>query len=86
MRARQHVDLRDSTRLSIRLNWQGVAPPQKHLPAAHSLVWSVVGAAAVIVHPQIPRIPTRSPDDVQTPPSLFDNAPDLLRGPPARSI
>ena len=82
MRARQHVELRDATRLSIRLNWQSAAPPQKPILAPDSASAVVPIALAQQPHPArvTPRV--HALDEPVTRP-LFDNSPDLLRGPPA---
>jgi hypothetical protein len=86
MRSRQHIELRDSTRLSIRLNWQGYTPPQKHLlaPSAHD---RIVITRAVLIEPETPRRwPTAGPTDQPVRQTPLDNAPDLFRGPPSLFI
>jgi hypothetical protein len=87
MRARQHVELRDSTRLSIRLNWQADALPQKKFLVAQSPIRSHAGAFVVTLQPETTAIASRAlAVDAPAPPTVFDNAPDLFRGPPSRSI
>jgi hypothetical protein len=83
MRSRQHIELRDSTRLSIRLNWQGDAPPQKCLFDSHANDRVVITRPALI-EPETPRRwPAVSPTDQPVRQTPFDNAPDLFRGPPS---
>jgi hypothetical protein len=84
LRSRQHVELRDSTRLSIRLNWQGEAPPQKDRLDSHDNLAEVPAPVAVMREPHAPRITPRThavAEPVLRPPC--DNAPDPLRGPPS---
>jgi hypothetical protein len=80
-RARQHVDRQDTTRLSIKHSWLGVAPPTKA---------SVAPAQAAILPPPVVEIdhsrllsriaPVRNP----APPNVDDQRFDPLRGPPSR--
>jgi hypothetical protein len=87
MRAKQRVDLRDSTRLSIRLNWQSDAPPQKQLLAPTAIVVAVPAPAGRLVESDyVSKIPLAPPADGTLPNTAFDNAPDLFRGPPSRSL
>jgi len=83
MRSRQHVESRDSTRLSIRLNWQSDTPPQKSLVTPDDASALVV-ATVNVVQPQAarvrPRVHVYAEPIVQPP---FDNAPNLFRGPPS---
>ena len=86
MRARQHVELREGTRLSIRLNWESDAPPQRALPDAASRDDAAV-VDAVVIDPEPRRISraeclTAEP----VPQTPFDNAPDFFRGPPSLFI
>jgi len=82
-RARQHVEHRDTTRLSIRHSWLGVAPPTKASVAPvqvavlpppvveidHSRVISLVHAARSVA-----------------PRTVYDSLTDPLRGPPSLLI
>ena len=84
MRARQHVELRDTTRLSIRLNWQSDAPPQKSLIAPDDGPVAAAAPVALVQQPHAARVTPRVhayDEPVLLPP--FDNSPDLFRGPPA---
>jgi hypothetical protein len=84
MRARQHVELRDSPRLSIRLNWQSDTPPQKSLVTPDDASALAVATVTVVQQPQAarvrPRVHAYAEPIVQPP---FDNAPNLFRGPPS---
>ena len=87
MRARQHVELRDSTSLGTRLNWKSDAPPQKtfFVPSPHTQ--TAVDAIAVATLQRPPRLVTSvRPADAPPRRTAFDNAPDLFRGPPSRSL
>jgi hypothetical protein len=88
MRAQQRVALCDTTRLSIRLNWQSDAPPKMAVAAVRPSIDCedavVPKALATQPHPArvVPRVHVFSEPIVQPP---LDNSPDLLRGPPALS-
>ena len=84
MRARQHVELHDTTRLSIKLNWQSATPPQRAMLAPDDAVSGAVVPSALAQQPHAARVTPRvhAFDEPVTQP-LLDNAPDLLRGPPA---
>jgi hypothetical protein len=88
MRAGQHVELRDSTRLSIRLNWQSDAPPQKHVADTNQLVRKHLAVVAVSVQPlQTTHVVfARHIGEEPSPTPVSENAPDLFRGPPFRSL
>jgi len=79
-RAQQHVEHRDATRLSIKHNWIGVAPPTKAVVGPqHILVTPVLGA-----EPEPPRVVTprvTSVEPARHP--VLDLSPDPLRGPPS---
>ena len=86
MRSRQHVDLRDSTRLSIRLNWQSDAPPHRLLVSRDDASSWAVGPIGVVEEPPPGHVlpcPRVCADPIVQSPS--DNAPDLYRGPPSFS-
>jgi hypothetical protein len=79
-RARQHVDRRDATRLSIKYSWVGVAPPTKASAAAVQV--AVLPAPAV----RIDRSPAVSPVHVVRHAAVRpvdDTITDPLRGPPS---
>jgi hypothetical protein len=82
-RARQHLSLHDTTRLSIRLNWQSDAPPRMHLVAAGAREHAALVPRVFVIRPPISRLLPRAPafDEPVVRP-LLDNSPDLLRGPP----
>lgn len=84
MRSRQHIELHDSTRLSIRLNWQSDAPPQRDLFVPDTSVADAIVPLAFMQQPHAPAVAPRARifDEPIVQP-LFDNAPDLFRGPPA---
>ena len=84
LRSRQHVELRDSTRISIRLNWQSDAPPQKDAFAPDTTAADAIVPTTLLQQPHAPRLVSRVRvfDEPVVQP-LFENAPDLLRGPPA---
>ena len=87
VRARQTVAPSDKIPTSIRLNWNGDAPPTKAdrlLPdAAHAvaLVPSGLREQPHVRHVERQRCAFETP--APTPP--LDNTPDVLRGPPASS-
>ncbi len=83
LRSRQHVDLHDSTRLSIRLNWQSDMPPRKASPASDHGALHVAVPVVLLRSPLLQPVLARVPQaDAPTPPPL-DNAPDRFRGPPS---
>jgi len=82
-RAQQHVEHRDATRLSIKHNWIGVAPPTKAAIAPQQiLTLPALGAepepTRVVVRLFAPVEPVRHP--------VLDLSPDPLRGPPSDLI
>jgi hypothetical protein len=82
-RARQHLCLHETTRLSIRLNWQSDAPPRMHLVAGGARGHAALVPRVFVIPPPISRFLSRAPafDEPVVRP-LLDNSPDLLRGPP----
>ncbi len=79
-RAHQRVDHRDSTRLSIRHSWLGVAPPTK----ANISPRPIVVALVVVDDPQLSRVSYPAPIAVEPAPNpVLDFSPDPLRGPPS---
>jgi hypothetical protein len=79
-RAQQHVEHRDATRLSIKHNWIGVAPPTKAAIAPRQiLTLPGIGVEAdpspVVARRPAPVEPVRHP--------VLDRSPDPLRGPPS---
>jgi|SRR5262245_52526864 len=89
MRSRQHIELRDSTRLSIRLNWQSDIRPYRSLVTRADATTSSAATPALLVwQPDVVWVTLRvhacaDPLVVRPP---FDNAPDLFRGPPAPRV
>jgi hypothetical protein len=83
LRAQQRIELRDTTRLSIRLNWQSDAPPRMAdvAPSNDGEGAVVPTALAAQPHPArvVPRVHVFSEPVVYPP---LDNSPDPLRGPP----
>jgi hypothetical protein len=80
-RARQHVDRKDTTRLSIKHSWLGVAPPTKASSAPTPVA---LGPAPVV---RIERSAVVSPVQIvqdATIPTFDDTITDPLRGPPSR--
>jgi hypothetical protein len=80
-RARQHVDRKDTTRLSIKHSWLGVAPPTK----ASAATTPVALVPAPVV--RIERSRVVSPVQIvqnATIPTFDDTITDPLRGPPSR--
>jgi hypothetical protein len=82
-RARQHVERREATRLSIRHSWIGVAPPSK----------ASVSPQPVVVVPAIVAQPEPCPASrcavFSVEPALhhiLEPSPDPLRGPPSARI
>jgi|SRR5690349_2180200 hypothetical protein len=80
-RAQQHVEHRDATRLSIKHNWIGVAPPTKAALAPQQiLTLPAIGAKAdpprVVDRGSVPVEPVRHP--------VLDLSPEPLRGPPSQ--
>jgi len=84
MRARQHVELRDSTSLGTRLNWKSDAPPQKAFFVPSPNIRKVADAITVVMLERPSRV-VSSVQSADVPPrrTAFDNAPDLFRGPPS---
>lgn len=79
VRARQTVEGRDATRLSIKHSWIGVAPPSK----ASVTLRPVVALPMTAVDPEPPRIVRHAP--IAAPPALHPvlaQSLDPLRGPP----
>jgi len=80
-RAKQHVEHRDSTRLSIKHSWLGVAPPTKA---------SVAPVQAAVLPPPVVELDhSRAVSFVSVARSValravYDNLSDPLRGPPSR--
>jgi hypothetical protein len=88
LRAMQHFDPRDNIRLSIRLNWNGDAPPTKAKIAPDDAPSPVILPAVVVEQAgpaHLPRHP-HTLDDECISCSLLDNTPDLVRGPPAAPL
>ncbi len=86
MRSRQHVEMRDTTRLTIRLNLQSDAPPQVKLFVPDATTADTAPPVVVqLPHASrvTPRVHAYHEPIVQP---TFDNAPDLFRGPPAPSL
>jgi len=90
MRARQHVEMHDTTRISIRLNWQG----ERRM---HDDVVDVQCEEGVdetpLLFADLPELQAFShlsarqrAVDIALPASPADNAPDPLRGPPSVSL
>jgi hypothetical protein len=79
-RARQRVEHRDATRLSIKHSWIGIAPPTKTVVAPRQIV--VVPAIAIQPGPrQVLRLAAVAPPPALHP--VLDLSPDPLRGPPS---
>jgi hypothetical protein len=79
-RARQRVEYRDATRLSIKHSWLGVAPPSKASVAPQP----VVALPAIAAEPEPPRLARRSPvTAAPAPHSVPARSLDPLRGPPS---
>ena len=83
-RARQHIRLRDSTSLNVRLNLKSDAPPQKEFFIPSPQICKTAISIAAIEPPD----PSHAVAGVQSADILpratpFDNAPDLFRGPPS---
>ena len=78
-RARQQVDHRDATRLSIKHSWVGVAPPSK----ASVTPQPIVALPPIAAEREAPRVVrTLVPGPAPALPSVLERSPDLLRGPP----
>jgi hypothetical protein len=81
-RAKQRIDRRDSTRLSIKHSWVGVAPPTKASAAtAHVAVVPVIVA-------RVERLRLQAAIPLDGPVTLSETSRDLsdpLRGPPSLS-
>jgi hypothetical protein len=78
-RARQRVEHRDETRLSIKHSWLGVAPNSKATIAPQQIV--VVPAIAAQPEPRHTPRPVLAPEPALHP--VRDLSPDPLRGPPS---
>ncbi len=86
MRARQRVEMRDATRLSIRLNWQGEKRCHDDVDVRSE---DRAGETPLLFAdlPAVAHVSARSRAvDIPLPSSPFDNAPDPLRGPPSVSL
>lgn len=81
MRAHQHVELRDTTRLTIRLNWQSDAPPQKHLFGLDAQVQGTPSPVIDLHRPRLRHAGTLTDEPIRHSP--FDRVPDTFRGPPS---
>jgi len=82
-RAQQHVEHRDATRLSIRHNWIGVAPPTKAAIAPQQvLVPPMLGPE--LARPRFAMPPAGWVEPVRH--SAVDLSPDPLRGPPSNPL
>ena len=83
MRSRQRVDLRETTRLSIRLNWQSDAPPQRGAVAPDTQ--DIARAAGTFLQTPPSPVVAPAPTDPGAPLPYrpLDNAPDRFRGPPS---
>ncbi len=86
-RSRQHIRLRPSTRLSIRLNWQSDTPPQRTIVPPDDASARVVATVTPVQPPQdarfSPHVRVGEEPTVQSP---FENVLDLFRRPPPRRI
>ena len=78
-RARQQVEHRDATRLSIKHSWVGVAPPSKASVTPQPIV-ALPPIAAEREPQRVERRPLSIPPPAVHP--VLDQAPDPLRGPP----
>ena len=82
-RARQHVERRDATRLSIKHSWLGVAPPTKASVSPQPVV--VLPALAVppeeFRSPACPLVAAAA-----APRTVLDDSSDPLRGPPSTPL
>ena len=83
MRSRQHIELRETTRLSIRLNWQSDTPPQRGLPAPTAVAAAVTPAALSQAPSPAPARAAEHDGHAPPPQVPLDNAPDRFRGPPS---
>jgi len=82
MRARQRVERRETTRLSIRLNWQSEAPP-RIIDVAPDKASSDTGVLSTLAQP--PRVRAAAPAHAFDEPvaqPISGDPPDPLRGPP----
>jgi hypothetical protein len=82
-RARQHVEHRDATRLSIKHSWLGVAPPTKAFVAPeHTAVLPVAAPDSeqreLATHSLVVANPAPRP--------VLHDSRDPLRGPPSASL
>jgi hypothetical protein len=80
-RARQHVDRQDTTRLSIKHSWLGVAPPTK-ASAASTPVALVPAPVVRLVRSRV--VSRASFVRSVAPRPVRHHSPDPLRGPPSR--
>ena len=85
MRARQHIRLRDSTSLSVRLNLKSDAPPEKECFEPSPQIRKSADPIAV-VEPPSPAVAGVQSADILPRTAPFDNAPDLFRGPPSLAL
>jgi len=84
LRAQQRLSLRDTTRLSIKLNWQSDAPPRTEYRAPSSEGEGIVAPEAIASLPHPARVATRVHAWREPVVQLsLDNSPELLRGPPS---
>lgn len=82
-RAREHLERRETTRLSIRLNWQSDAPPRIVDVAPDESDHTARVPPALTLPPCPVCLTTRGPAFEESAlPAPCDNSPDLLRGPP----
>ena len=82
-RARQHVEHREATRLSIKHSWIGVAPPSKASVAPEP----VVIVAAVVAQPEPSPVAPRAVFTIASAlHHILEQSPDPLRGPPSARI
>src|SRR5665213_1114465 len=78
-RARQQVEHRDATRLSIKHSWLGVAPPTKASVAPQPAL-----VLPALTPPEEFRSSTRPPVAADPAPrAILDDSSDPLRGPPS---
>jgi hypothetical protein len=80
-RARQHVERRDATRLSIRHSWIGVAPPSKASVAPQQAAIVPV----IVAQPEPHRVAPRAVAAIEPPVHPVARSSDPPRGPPSES-
>ena len=84
MRSRQRVEQRDTTRLSIRLNWQSETPPQKDLAVPDRPAVDAPASIALVQPLLVPGVAARpAARDERLPQTPLESAPDVVRGPPS---